>query len=169
MSDEQKQQSSGMPPIEEIREAQTMRIYTVNTSPFERKIVETTLIAANPNKVHKRRPIVATLIKLEDDRVKEYMPSKVWGNPVTSTAFSQSPTNFDVLFYVNASMPQTVRPFKENTYLLFFVPESEDVIEYDVNLRIFMDQVPVDGLGMTYVIMFGEETYKELIVAQREL
>ena len=157
MTEQEQPKQSGLPPLEDIREEQTMRIYTITTDKFERIQVETTLMVSHPDKAP--RPLVATVIMIDDDRVKEYMPSKVWA---TASPFDRPV--FKVLYYINTSLPQAVKPFKDNTYLMYFIPDDDEVIEYDVNVRMFMDQVAVPGHGMVYVLMFGNESYDDIVV-----
>lgn len=166
---------SGLPPLEQIREESTMRIITVNTSPFKRKQVETFMMVSNDGKYCSPHasyavavgsglqpgPLVATLLHLDDERIKGFMPSKVW---TFSSLFSM--IEFNILYYINTTLPKAVKPFKDNTYLMYFTPRPGDVIEYDVNVRFFMDQIMVPGVGMTYVVMFGDESYEDIVLKE---
>lgn len=158
----EEQQQSGLPSLEQVREEQTMRIYTINTKQFPSKRVETTLRLTNPVGTPNDRPMIGVLINIDDKRIKEFMPSKVWASEQTQ----RHEVVFDVLFYVNTTLPKAVRPFKDNTYLLYFFPGYGDVIEYNAEMRIFMDQVHVPKFGTAYVIMFGEETYNDIIIKE---
>lgn len=170
--EQQQPKSSGLPSIEKIREEATMRIITLNTAPFYRRQVETFMTVTNDRKtpslvtldgsgLQSRNPLVATLLHLDDERIKGFMPSKVWADSY------QSPQHeLNILYYINTTMPLAVKPFKDNTYLMYFMPAPGDVIEYDVNVRFFMDQVMVPDLGMIYVVMFGDESYKDIVIRE---
>lgn len=142
------ERSSALPPIDEVREQSTMQIITVSTKPFRRETVKTSLCVVSEG--GKRSNVVSSLITFDDKRVKGYMPSKVWWNDRDEC--------FDVLFYVNSSLPKSVRPFKDNTYLLYVYPQYGQTLEYDVNIRVFIDQVKTN-VGMAHVFMFGDESY----------
>lgn len=152
---------SGMPPIEEVREANTMKIITVNTYHFEQTLVETALRTVHPDGTSD--PLIANIMTISDERVKGFMPSKVWTNPKESIGLPP----FNILYYVNSALPQAVKPFKDNTYLMYFRPKPEDVIEYDINLRIFMDQIQTN-MGTVFVAMFGDEVAGEIVVKDLE-
>jgi hypothetical protein len=160
-----KQRQSILPGVEQVRDEQTMKIITVSTSGLKRQFVKTTLEISLPNASPNEPPVplYAYLVKLDDNRIKEYMPSKVWYDPSEKTGLGTL-HNFNILFYVNKTMPQTVRPFKENTYVMFFVPQKGEVIEYNCNIRLFMDQVLTEEGEMAFVIMFGEEEYGQIVV-----
>ncbi|TFG98712.1 hypothetical protein E4H12_05285 [Candidatus Thorarchaeota archaeon] len=159
MTEEQK---SVLPPIEEVREASTMKVVTVNTKQFEKTLVETALRAIHPDGTSD--PLIANIMTIADERVKGFMPSKVWADLHPQHNWTG---DFNVLYYVNPILPQAVKPFQDNTYLLYFHHNPNDVIEYDINLRIFMDQVPTHK-GNVFVIMFGDETAGEIVVKDLE-
>jgi hypothetical protein len=143
---------SGLPPLQEVVEQVTMRIITVNTNSMPKVVKETTLTVTN-ERGHKSN-VVAPIIEITDSRVQGFMPSKIWWN--------DSDDSFDILFYVNNSLPKAVRPFKDKMYLMSFYPQSMTV-EYDVNVRLFLDQIKTNA-GMAFVVMFGDESYKSLVI-----
>ena len=156
------EQQSILPSVEEVREEQTMKIITVSTLGLERERVKTTLTRTNKSLEISSVPIFTTLIRIDDEQVKEYMPSKVWCDDSLDIE-DMGARNFNILFYVNSTMPKIVRPFKTNTYFMYFVPERGDIIEYDVNIRLFMDQVHTKHAGLIYVVMFGEDEYAQIV------
>ena len=156
-------QPSRLPPLEKVRELNTMKIITVNTKMFESRIVETALTLTNTlSEGPYSRPLVATLYKINDERVKGFIPTKVWVDVEDVTPY------FNVLYYCTPTLPQAATPFKGDTYLMYFMPSEGDVVEYDFNIRFFMDQVPsIKHKGAVwFVAIFGDEVYDDLIVKE---
>jgi hypothetical protein len=142
---------SKLPPLEQVREETTMRIITVNTFSYPKTLMKTSMRQTGSRGAES--VITAQVIKLTDPRIQGFMPSKVWWDDINRS--------FDILFYVNTTLPKAVRPFKDNTYFMYFYP-SGYVVEYDATMRVFIDQIKTN-IGMAYVFMFGDETYNDII------
>lgn len=144
---------TALPPLEEIREANTMRIIVVDSNDFAKEVLKTSMFSVGHD--DEREPLYATVVKITDERVKGFMPSKVWWDDATE--------QFQLLYYVNPSLPKATKPFKDNTYMMYVYVDNCPELEYDLSMRLFIDQVNT-VYGMMHVIMFGDETRDLLII-----
>ena len=146
---------STLPSLEEMREANTMKIVSIGTKFLSKSVVKTGLHRCDAaGCVY---PVVGDLYVIDDQRVQGFMPSKVlWCDD-----------EYRVIYYVCHSLPQNVRPFEGNTYMLVFDVAVNDVIEYGMTMRLFIDQIVVDD-RVKYIVMFGDETYNEITLTPKK-
>jgi hypothetical protein len=117
----------------------------------------TTSIVIRNKHTNESRQLTTTLFTIEDETVGQYLPTKVWISPLSGVT---------LLYYVSASLPDQVRPFKDGKSYALVVPLTVDeVIEYDAEIRLLIDQVPTEH-GLTYVFLFADDAYKKLIAWQ---
>lgn len=98
--------------------------------------------------------LVGKLYSVDLDAVRGYLPTKIL------CAYEQ----LEALYYTNPSLPNAVRPFKEGkTHFLVIPAASVDmVVEYDMELRILIDQVVINNT-IHYVVVFGDEQYHDVV------
>jgi len=149
--------TTSLPPIEEIRKQNTMRIITIDSS---RYLCETKKTALDVVDIDGQiKSVYAKIIAIDDPRVNQFMPSKVVWNDKSEA--------FDVIFYVADSLPKAVRPFEGNTYLMYFYPNYGDEVHYDVTMRLFIDQVKTPH-GLAMIVMFGDEVYNHVTLTPKK-
>lgn len=132
----------------------TMKIKQVIVSECPFKHVVTKLNWLNTDPTWPARSVRADLRTLDDPDLKGLMPSRVWHDSIHGLMFA---------FYTSPSIPVQGRPFQDGpTYILVLEPGSADILEYDLETRLFIDQVPTPD-GIKYVILFGQEQYDKVV------
>lgn len=148
---------SALPPIEEIKKHNTMKMVRVKLSNLPSREVTFTIEGVNEES-GEHFPIVVPLHEIDDHIARGYLPSKVWWRPEDD--------DVHFLFYVQESMPLETRPFGTGkSYIAAMYVSDSCTLEYEVGLRIFIDQVQTSN-GTLYVFMFGEDEYKNVVVRQ---
>ncbi len=98
-------------------------------------------------------PLKAMVCEITDKRVLGYIPSKT---------FNVGWNEFMLMFYINETLPDAVRPFKKRMFAMWAQLDYEEALLYDINIRLFMDQVKTDT-GFVYFFIFGEDEYDSII------
>jgi hypothetical protein len=89
--------------------------------------------------------------------VSGYIPSKVfWLNG-----------SLKLVYYVNVSLPEGVKPFSGRTYILISDMVIGGSFLYDVGVRMFMDQVRRE-IDWVNVIIFDSESFSDIIVGRED-
>jgi len=151
---------SHLPLVEEIMEEKRhcmMNVKNVSIHHDQWKVVKT-LFEVRDEVSGEVYSFVGKLGILEDDCILGYLPSKIW---VEGGDEGEIET-FRFLFYINDSLPDQLRPFKEKTYVLWNLIKSNHTLLYDLNTRLFMDQIKTD-IGWIYVMVFDEANYKLIV------
>lgn len=100
-------------------------------------------------------PAMFKLYKVDEDRVRGYMPSKILYDPMLDSLVCT--------FYCNDTLPDRVRPFGTDAmYIAEYTPSSvTDTLMYNIEYRLFVDQVMTPS-GIKYVFVFGQQTYEQV-------
>lgn len=156
---EQSSNLSTLAPLEEIADQQVMKIIHVNVT-SHRSSVQRMAISVIDRDGNTDPRTEFTIYQIDDSRVTGLLPSKCW---VKSSLFSEK--TIGMTFYSSTFLPDRARPFGDGpTYVCVIVPPEEGVVEYPVELRMFIDHI-VDTLGTChYVFCFGQEVYDKLII-----
>jgi len=155
---------SFMPPFEEVKNEvmMSMQIVSLRTSKdsgVTNDAVMTTMEWENTN--GETAPVHGILTKIDRDDVRGYLPSRIWYNN-TKAAFNLS-------FYTNSTLPDGVKPFRNGpTYVLVVSMRDANVwpkLNYPADWTVFIEHVvtPDSVNGVTYVFVFGENLYDEII------
>ena len=142
---------SNLPSVEEVMEEKRRKLMNVkvrSVPDYEWKKVRSLLEYGDGEDVY------VNICQISGEEAG-YIPSKVWYD-----------NGFKLLFYMNDSMPDEIRPFSDETYLMYFKLEVDKVLKYDIDIRMFMDQIMTD-IGMVYFCVFGKSNYK-LIIGEGE-
>lgn len=142
---------TNLPPIEEVQATQYMQIVRICLNEYVQEHVTTKLYSVIDGKPAKQ--IETSLIEIDDDRIRGYIPSKIFvvGDSI------------QLLFYTSPSLPDGARPFgKGKTYVVLYFPRPDEVVEYDVDTRVLVDQLIIRD-RLAYVFLFEEKKYKEMI------
>lgn len=150
------QQSLLQVAYDEERDLQTIKILNLCLSECTSSSHETNINIRPSRFAAEATNLTATVFKIEDEAVGGYLPTRVWHDS----------TQIVLLYYVSKSLPDTVRPFGKVTYAIVIPMSSTDtIVEYDLSLRVFIDQVISPSGEMFYTILFGQEVYDQLIVS----
>jgi hypothetical protein len=135
------------------KEAATMTIRQLHVADYQSKTVTTTI--RNVLNEDKDSQVTVKLFTIECEDIDGYLPSKVWAD---------ESGQFNLLFYCTPSLPAGARPFQGGPiYFMAFPVGLGEVIEYDVSLRVFVDQVIINH-HCWYVFMFGQDQYDKVVV-----
>jgi hypothetical protein len=149
-----------LPPLEVIRDEQVMKIIrvVVTDSIHSHKVLNINLVTGDDHTVGD-----FPVYKVEDGRVRGLLPSKCW---IVDTP---DRLRIEMTFYACSGLPDRARPFGDGpTYVCAFAVHSDTVVEYPVELRMFIDHI-VDNNGKCwYVFCFGQDVYDELIIGDSE-
>lgn len=92
---------------------------------------------------------------IDDPELTGLMPSRAWFDPTEGLMLA---------FYTSSTIPIQGRPFGDGpTYVTIVEPNPSQVLEYDMNVRLFIDQIPSSN-GIAFVILFGQQQYDQLII-----
>jgi hypothetical protein len=138
---------STLPPPEEVILDTRITIVVRRLEEKDATSVSTTFTDTNNNS------ITGTLWKLSDPKTESYLPSKLW--------FDNYTKKFTVLYYVSNGLPDSVRPFKNGTYVLVLETDVDEIM-YDASIHILIDQIQTPT-GTKHVIVFGANSYEHLI------
>ena len=153
----QEKLQSFLPSYDEVRSHVNMQIINLTLEECPQEHDVTTSIMIRNKHTGDVNQLTTTLYKIDDRTVGDYLPTKVWISPLNGVT---------LLYYVSASLPDQVRPFKDGQSYALVVPLTVDeVIEYDAGIRLLIDQVPTEH-GLTYVFLFADDAYKQLIAWQ---
>lgn len=145
---------SNLPPAAEIREAIRIRIeqVVVNNHPCSTEHVAFDRITGG------ERCATYTLVyRVEDARVDGQLPSK---------AFFNGTDELILTFYCSPSLPNRARPFAGGpVYVMWFNVPTGTTIEYDGEVRLFIDQVQAADGMIRYIVMFGQEQYDQVVLS----
>ena len=146
---------SALPPIEEVKAHNTMKMVRVRLSelPYHSGTFKFDGVDKESGV---RFPLIAPIYEIGDHIARGYLPSKAW--------WRSEDDDVHFLFYVQESMPPETRPFGTGkSYISAMYIGEDTVIEYEVGLHIFIDQVQTQT-GTLYVFMFGEKEYKNVVM-----
>lgn len=139
--------SSFLPPVEPT-EVKRMRIERLHLQSFPMNRCKTKFTLAN-----KGESIFAQVYKVDNESTRGFIPTKVWSED----------GQFHFLYYVSEFLPKAARPFGDDPCYVFCVyTKNGDVIEYDADIRIFIDQIQTP-IGMAYVFIFGETEMRRVL------
>lgn len=134
---------------EEVRREQVMRIERVVVTDMPSTRVRLNIDTVTRNGEGVRKPVVCNMWTIDLDRVRGYLPSKVW--------YDQD-RQLHAVFYCSSALPTAVRAFGDGpTYVCAFQINEWTTVEYGVDMRLFIDQVQMPGGDTWYVMMFGEK------------
>ncbi len=146
---------SALPPIEEIKAHNTMKMVRVKLSDLPSHN-GTFKFDGVDQESGVRFPLIAPIYEIDDHIVRGFLPSKVWWRPEDD--------DVHFLFYVQGNMSHDARPFGTGkSYISAMYIGDRCTIEYEVGLHIFIDQVQT-STGTLYVFMFGEKEYKNAVM-----
>lgn len=140
-----------MPPVDVVRAQHTMKMerIIVQNFPFEKRETLVDIISRSGTSTR----AIVNLYNVDDDRTRGYLPSKVW----------KVDGSTEMVFYCTPSLPAGARPFGEGPMYVFeLLVGSQVTVEYDVEARLFVDQV-VTPNGVWYVFVFGEDQLGKII------
>lgn len=148
---------SSLPSPEEVRAHNTMRMIRVRLTDLPYENVVTKLDCAFEG-IEARMPMLLMLHEVDDHPVRGFLPSKVW--------WRKEDNDLHFLFYVQPNMPAEARPFGTGkSYIGATYIDPTCTVEYEVGLRVFIDQVQTDE-GTLYVFMFGENEYDNVVASR---
>lgn len=102
-----------------------------------------------------------TLYTVTEPRTTGYLPSKVW--------IEQATGNMEMMFYCNPTLPAGARPFGDGPMYVWKVAVGSDItVEYDVEARVFVDQV-LWRETVWYVFVCGEQHLGKLIAPKENV
>ncbi len=129
-----------------------MRVENLVIGKHEWKDVVTKMDTENKD-TYETWPLSARMCEITNESVLGYVPSKI---------FNTGWDEFLLMFYINDTLPEAVRAFKKKTYMMWAPICKHESLLYDVNARMFMDQIKTET-GLIYVFLFDEDNY-DLIV-----
>lgn len=148
---------SNMPAFEEIKAEYTMRMVQVKLgSPLVPKGCTLHMDRVTPTT---QCSVWTYLYEISDPKLAGFCPAKVWS------------ANGDIvaLFYATEAVPPANRPFgKGSTYIAAFRVPAEEVIEYNVDARVSIQQTFDDKDGVIYVVSFGQSEYGVIVKETEE-
>ncbi|MCK9371195.1 hypothetical protein M0R04_14885 [Candidatus Dojkabacteria bacterium] len=115
--------------------------------------VVTTKLETEDKMTGKVWPLKAQLCEITESRVLGYIPSKT-----LNTGWNE----FMMMFYINETLPDAARPFKKKMYAMWAPLYEYETLLYDINTRLFMDQIETND-GFVYFFIFGEDEYDSII------
>lgn len=146
------EQRSQLPPLEEIREEITMKIFMINLDDLSSpKRVKTTLCSTTGKGIKKTNKVMK-LYEVDNQSVAQRVPTRIW--------WDKQRNNFSLLYYVS---PHTGTKFASNLYLLIDYPQVNEVVEYPLETKMLIDQVFDTPYGTAFVYLFDSESYNSLI------
>lgn len=150
---------SVLPPAEDV-EQQTITILPVTLGRFQHKEVETRFTITNTSK-HTTRPLIATVYRMDDERIVGYIPSKTWWN--------RADGELCFLYYTSPTLPAAARPFGSKPCYAFtrIINHEDEVIDYPIEARILIDQVLIVD-RMYYVFLFADEQARNVMATTWE-
>jgi hypothetical protein len=134
-------------PFDEVKEAlrqNTVTITSVSLSDYKMRKVLTNIDRGD-------EPLSVSLYTMDNEKVRGYMPSKVWWDG-----------GINMLYYTSPTMPVAARPFGDAPVYCFTTSLTGQDITYDANWRVFIDQI-ITPTGVLLMVMFDEETYRDII------
>lgn len=165
MSDNQSENSghwgvpltSSMPPIEQVKDLYTMKMERIVVEDYPWKQCDTHIDIRVRGSGEVRA--VVDLYTVSEPRVQGYLPSKVWMSRTRDLSHVT-----EMVFYCNPTLPDGARPFGDGPMYCWMMAVSSDMtVEYDVEARVFVDQVVFEG-AVWYVFVCGEDQLGKLIV-----
>lgn len=145
---------SNLPPAAEIREAIRIRIEQVVVEHYPSTIETVAFDQIVDGQTHETK---VRVFKIEDPRIDGQLPSKVFFTDEGLTVLT---------FYCSSSLPNRAKPFAGGPVYLFTLDVNSDTtIEYDGEVRMFIDQVHVPDRGVVYVVMFGQEQFNQIVLS----
>lgn len=145
-----------MPDVGELQEQYTMRIERLIVNDYPSEYVETLIecVAVGGSRGFQS----LNMWTVNEPRVQGYLPSKVW---LTDTSYGQHV--IDMSFYCNSTLPATARPFGDGPMYVIELEVGSGVrVEYDVEARVFVDQLATNGGKIWYVFVFGEDAASKM-------
>lgn len=140
---------------EQMRLEQVMRIELVVVTDGEADVVELNIDTVLGNGAGARKPVVCNMWTIDEDRVRGYLPSKVWWD---------HQRRLHAVFYCSSALPAAVRAFGDGpTYVCTVAINEWATVEYSTEMRLFIDQVQMPDGGTWYVIMFGENERSKIV------
>lgn len=98
-------------------------------------------------------PIFAHVYKIDNPLTNGFIPTKVW----------HADDSLQFLYYVSKFLPPAARPFGDDPCYVFVVYTRDgDAVEYDADIRLYIDQV-LTPCGMAYVFIFGEQEMRRML------
>lgn len=148
---------SNLPSAEQIRAERTMRIERRVLSQYDNELVKLHFDAVNVR--GDKRAVICKMSTIDDDHIRGLLPSKCW---------IDDDGELHIVWYSTDGFPVAARAFGSGrTYVAKFIVDDYTTIEYDVQTRVFIDQV-LDSRGKCwYVIMFGDNVFDEVVAARR--
>lgn len=112
------------------------------------------------------QPITVELYELNDDRVRGYLPSKVWyrdpGYDVDERCYGD---HINMVFYTSGAFPDIAKPFGTGKAWMCVVPiDDYTTVTYPVGTRIFIDQIQTPTVTL-YTFVFGEDAYDDIVIS----
>lgn len=145
---------SNLPPAAEIREAIRIRIEQVEVNRFPSSIEH---VAFDQILQGVTLETFAPVYKIEDPRIDGQLPSK---------AFFNAKDELILTFYCSSSLPNRARPFAGGpVYVMWFNVTSGVTVEYDGEVRLFIDQVQTTDGTIRYIVMFGQDQYDQVVIS----
>jgi hypothetical protein len=143
---------SFLPPVEDVRNVQVMQIHQLAVNDFPWKRLQTKFNIVD--KLGKSKRISAMVYRLDDEATRGYLPTKMWYHD----------GSFRMLYYVSPALPMQARPFKDKPCYMFAIyPKVNEIIEYEASVRVFIDQVQNNTIGLGYIFMFGEDDARDIL------
>lgn len=145
---------SNLPSAEQVRNEIRIRIEQVVVNRFPSSVEHVAFDRIVDGQV---RDTYTHVYKVEDPRIDGQLPSK---------AFFTGDGQLVLTFYCSLSLPNRARPFAGGpVYVMYFDAWPDLTFEYDGEVRLFIDQIWVEGRGIVYVVMFGQEQYNEIVLS----
>jgi hypothetical protein len=150
-----------LPTFEQQHALHTMQIVRLDVTLFKRTKVSTHFDIVS-DKYEPERNVQVQLFTVDDPRVRGYLPSKVW---VHDDPQSEIGPRIEMSFYVNPTLPAAAKPFGDGPMYVFALQsDTEEVVEYDVQTRIFIDHILGTDGNIWYVFCFGQAQYDQIVV-----
>lgn len=151
---------SNLPPADQVRDEVKIRIEQVDTRDCRYYTTERVAFdyISSDSSVEPKE-VTAKVFKITDPRITGELPSKV---------FFTDDGDMILTFYCSASLPNRARPFAGGpVYVFAFDAPRGCTVEYDGDVRLFIDQMYVPGRGIVYVVMFGQDQYDRVVLGSQ--
>lgn len=150
-----------LPPLETLQAEQVMAIRQVIVTDYghSHKVLRINTINQDGTSSLFDGPVY----KIINSNVQGLLPSKCWIND------GEDKLEVSMTFYTCTSLPDRARPFGDGpTYVIIMFPPPRSVVEYPVDLRMFIDHIITNRNQCAYVFCFGQNVYDQLLIGNSE-
>jgi len=147
---------SNLPPFDQVVAQHTMRMERIVVEDFPSEVVDTLIDVSYSDGTGWPHHPAVRLYKVQCERIQGYLPAKVW--------FDARDKQLHMSFYCTPSLPDAARPFGNDPMYVFTLDVNQfTTVSYDVEARVFIDQLNIPNDTCRYVFVFGQSQYDRLI------